>query len=150
MLSLSAGGAHTCAVDQPGGVWCWGADDRGQLGLGAAGANVTEPAAVVSLQALATSVAAGGAHSCASRTDASVWCWGANDSGQLGDGTTIDRALPAKVAGAAGTVTAGALHSCAASADHGVTCWGADTSGQLGDGVALTISAPALARLACQ
>ena len=132
--SLSAGGAHTCAVDQAGGVWCWGADDRGQLGLGASGTNVDAPAAVA-LPAAATGVSAGGAHSCASLGDASVWCWGANDSGQLGDGTTVDRPTPARVAGASGAVSAGSLHSCASSADHAVSCWGADTSGQLGDGV---------------
>ena len=151
--ALSAGGAHTCAVDQAGGVWCWGADDRGQLGLGGsgagAGANVDAPAAVT-LPAAATGISAGGAHSCANLSDASVWCWGANDSGQLGDGTTVDRPTPARVAGATGTVSAGALHSCCASgADHVVSCWGADTSGQLGDGVTLTISAPELARVAC-
>ena len=148
--SLSAGGAHTCAVDQAGGVWCWGANDRGQLGLGAAGAgaNMDAPAAVA-LPTSATGVSAGGAHSCASLGDASVWCWGANDSGQLGDGTTVDRPTPARIAGASGAVSAGSLHSCASSADHVVSCWGADTSGQLGDGVTLTISAPELARVAC-
>jgi alpha-tubulin suppressor-like RCC1 family protein len=146
--SLSAGGAHTCAVDQGGGLWCWGADDRGQLGLGAAGANVDAPAAVA-LPAAASAVSAGGAHSCASLGDASVWCWGANDSGQLGDGTTVDRPTPARVVGVDGAVSAGALHSCASSAGHVVSCWGADTSGQLGDGVTLTISAPELARVAC-
>ncbi len=146
--SLSAGGAHTCAVDDSGGVWCWGADDRGQLGLGAAATNVGGPAAVP-LPAAATGVSAGGAHSCASLGDASVWCWGANDSGQLGDGTTVDRPTPARVGGASGAVSAGALHTCASSAAHTVTCWGADTSGQLGDAVTLTSSAPELARVAC-
>ncbi len=151
-ISLSAGGAHTCAVDQAGGLWCWGADDRGQLGLGVAGAgagaDVGAPAAVA-LPVAATGVSAGGAHSCASLGDASIWCWGANDSGQLGDGTTVDRLTPVRVAGATGAVSAGALHSCASGADHLVSCWGADTSGQLGDGVTLTISAPELARVAC-
>ena len=123
---------------------------RGQLGNGDSGAaaNVDAPTAVA-LPAAATGVSAGGAHSCASLGDASVWCWGANDSGQLGDGTTVDRPTPARVAGATGAVSAGALHSCASSADHVVSCWGADTSGQLGDGVTLTISAPELARIAC-
>jgi hypothetical protein len=97
----------------------------------------------------ATGVSAGGAHSCASLGDASVWCWGANDSGQLGDGTTTDRPTPARVGGASGAVSAGALHTCASSAGHTITCWGADTSGQLGDGVTLTISAPELTRVAC-
>jgi len=146
--ALTAGGAHTCAVDQAGGVWCWGAGDRGQLGLGAASPNAGTPAAVA-LPAPASGVSAVGAHSCASLGDASVWCWGANDSGQLGDGTTTDRPTPARVGGASGAVSAGALHTCASSAGHTITCWGADTSGQLGDGVTLTISAPELTRVAC-
>ena len=146
--ALSAGGAHSCAVDQAGGVWCWGANDRGQLGFDSSGASVAAPSPVA-LPAAATGVSAGGAHSCASLADASIWCWGANDSGQLGDGTTVDRPTPARVAGARGAVSAGALHTCASSADHVVSCWGADTSGQLGDGVTLTISAPELARVAC-
>jgi len=149
VAAISAGSAHTCAVDRMGGVWCWGADDRGQLGLGATGADdVTAPAAVAGLPAPATGVAAGGVHSCATLADASVWCWGGNDSGQLGDGTTLDRPFPAQVAGATGVVTAGALHTCA-SAGETIACWGADSSGQLGDGVTLTVSAPALARVPC-
>src|SRR6185312_2312339 len=146
--AISAGSAHTCAIDGAGSVWCWGADDRGQLGLGATGADVTAPAAVAGLPAPATGVAAGGVHSCATLADASVWCWGGNDSGQLGDGTTTDRPFPAKVAGATGVVTAGALHTCA-SAGGTVWCWGTDTSGQLGDNVTLTVSAPELARVGC-
>ncbi len=148
VASLSAGGAHTCAVDGAGGLWCWGADERGQLGLGAAGAAVATPAAVGGITGAAIGVSAGGVHSCADLADGSVWCWGANDSGQLGDGTTVDRPTPARVAGAAGTVAAGALHTCASASGH-ATCWGADTTGQLGDGATLTISAPQLARLGC-
>jgi alpha-tubulin suppressor-like RCC1 family protein len=148
VAALAAGGAHTCAVDGAGGVWCWGADDRGQLGLGVPGAIVAAPAGVAGITGAATGISAGGAHSCADVSDGSVWCWGANDSGQLGDGTTVDRPTPAKVASATGTVTAGALHTCASAAGH-ATCWGADTSGQLGNGATLTISAPELARLAC-
>jgi alpha-tubulin suppressor-like RCC1 family protein len=148
VASLSAGGAHTCAVGTAGGVWCWGADDRGQLGLGAPGAVVASPASVAGIGGAASGVSAGGAHSCAEVADGSVWCWGANDSGQLGDGTTVDRATPARVAGAAGAVSAGALHTCASAAGH-TSCWGSDTSGQLGDGATLTISAPELAHVGC-
>jgi alpha-tubulin suppressor-like RCC1 family protein len=149
VAALSAGGAHSCAVDAAGSVWCWGADDRGQLGLGATGAPVATPASVAGLGGAARGVSAGGAHSCADLADGSVWCWGANDSGQLGDGTTVDRPTPARVAGATGTVSAGALHTCASAAGH-TSCWGADTSGQLGVGAMLTVSAPELARLACE
>jgi alpha-tubulin suppressor-like RCC1 family protein len=78
-----------------------------------------------------------------------VRCWGANEAGQLGDGTTLDRGRPAQVAGVSGTVVAGLAHTCAFGADGHAACWGADNSGQLGDGVTLTISAPQLAQLAC-
>ncbi|HEY6478279.1 MAG TPA: RCC1 repeat-containing protein, partial [Polyangia bacterium] len=124
------------------------ANDRGQLGLGATSAAVATPASVMGIASAASGVSAGGAHSCAELTNGSVWCWGANDSGQLGDGTTVDRPMPARVAGAAGAVSAGALHTCASAAGH-TRCWGSDTSGQLGDGATLIISAPELARLSC-
>ena len=97
----------------------------------------------------AASVSAGLAHTCASLSDGRIFCWGANESGQLGDGTTADRAVPAQVAGTSGTVEAGQAHTCAFTAGGQAACWGADSSGQLGDGVTLTISAPQLAQLAC-
>ena len=86
------------------------------------------------------------------RADGTVACWGANDSGQLGDGTTLSRTTPTDVAGLTdvATVAAGAAHSCAVRRDGTAACWGADTSGQLGDGVTLAISAPQLARAACE
>ena len=149
VTSVSAGETHTCAVDQSGRVWCWGANDRGQLGTGAAGPDVPAPARVDGLPAAAVTVSAGGAHSCASLKDGRVFCWGANESGQLGDGTTVDRAGPAQVAGVTGTVEAGQAHTCAFTADGHGACWGADNSGQLGDGVTLTISAPQLAAVGC-
>ena len=147
--SLSAGGEHTCVLDPAGDVFCWGANDRGQLGTGAAGPDIAAPALAVQV-APAVLITAGGAHTCAELADRTIDCWGANENGQLGDGTTADRALPVAVAGASGVVSAGAAHSCAAASDGTVTCWGADTSGQLGDGVTLTLSAPELARLACE
>jgi len=147
--SLSAGGAHTCAVDGAGEVFCWGANNRGQLGTGSPGPDLAAPSLATSVSPT-TRVAAGGAHTCVELADRTIACWGANESGQLGDGTTVDRALPIEVAGATGTVAAGAAHTCASTSGGTVTCWGADTSGQLGDGVTLTLSAPELARLACE
>jgi alpha-tubulin suppressor-like RCC1 family protein len=149
VASLSAGGSHTCAIDQAGQIFCWGANDRGQLGTGAPGADVTTPAPVSQIPA-ALAVSAGAAHTCAELGDQSIYCWGANDSGQLGDGTTSDSASPIEVTGARGAVAAGAAHTCAFGDTSAVACWGADTSGQLGDGVTLTLSAPELARLACE
>jgi len=79
-------------------------------------------------------VSAGAEHTCAVRTDGSVWCWGRNDSGQLGDGTTTDRGKPVRVPGlaAATTVSAGSAHSCAVLVDGRVACWGSNSHAQLG------------------
>jgi alpha-tubulin suppressor-like RCC1 family protein len=147
--AVSAGEAHTCALDLDNHLFCWGANDRGQLGMGAPGADVATPTAVPGLPGTPAGVATGGAHTCASLQDDRIACWGANESGQLGDGTTTDRGMPAAVPGATGLVEAGRAHTCAWTADGHAACWGANTSGQIGDGATLTISAPQLARVPC-
>ena len=78
---------------------CWGADGAGQLGDGAAGATAQPPMPVVGLPPDVRSIAAHGRHACALDDADTVWCWGANDKGQLGDGTTIDRPTPVAVPG---------------------------------------------------
>jgi alpha-tubulin suppressor-like RCC1 family protein len=82
---VAAGGAHTCAVLNGDVVSCWGANQRGQTGQGNAAQTVKNPTVVPGLDAIA-SVAAGSLHTCARGLDGSVWCWGANDSGQCGSG----------------------------------------------------------------
>ena len=80
-------------------------------------------------------VSAGGGHACLVRTDGSLWCWGRNDRGQLGDGTRTPRALPVRVTAIDDViaVAAGDSHTCAATAVGAVFCWGSDDTGQLGD-----------------
>lgn len=89
-------------------------------------------------------VAAGDTHSLAIATDGGVYAWGANGSGQLGDGTTADSAAPVRVAGLAhaSAVAAGARHSLALTEDGSVWAWGENSSGQLGDGTTVNRSTP--------
>jgi hypothetical protein len=75
----------------------------------------------------------GGATSCGIRTDDTLWCWGRNEHGQVGDGTTIDRPAPVQVPGAWASVAAGPT-SCAVRTDATAFCWGENFHGQVGDG----------------
>jgi alpha-tubulin suppressor-like RCC1 family protein len=83
----------------------------------------------------ATAIATGGDHTCALVADGTVRCWGANDRGQLGDGTTTNRSTPVAVQALrnAVAITAGLAHTCASLADGTVRCWGANDTGELGD-----------------
>lgn len=92
----------------------------------------------------AVEVAAGAAHTCARRASGALVCWGFNDQGQLGDGTTEPRPTPAAVMGVltASAVTAGAAYTCTAWPDRRVFCWGANALGQLGDGTTTQRTVP--------
>jgi alpha-tubulin suppressor-like RCC1 family protein len=81
-------------------------------------------------------VSAGGAHACAVRNDNTVWCWGRNDFGQLGDGSAVDSDIPVQVANVMNIVKvqAGELFTCALDDMGQVWCWGNNGAGQLGDG----------------
>ena len=145
---VAAGARHTCALDTDGGVWCWGENGRGQLGSGASGAgpaaNRSAPVPV-HLDVEVAAITAGGAHTCAITIDDEVWCWGANDQGQLGDGSTIDRDTPTPVTqlGRVLEVIAGGGHTCARDMDQQLWCWGSNSVGQLGLAAATALrSAP--------
>ena len=92
------------------------------------------------------SIAAGGYHSLALTTSGEVWAWGANDYGQLGDGTTTDRYTPVLVEGVSDVVAiaSGWIHSLALTTNGEVWAWGANTSGQLGDGTTTDRYSPVL------
>ena len=136
VASIAAAGWHTCALRDDGSVVCWGANWDGQLGDGGA-LNRENPGVVVGLETGVAAIAAGESHTCALKTDGSVVCWGANHSGQLGDGSTLTRTTPVRVDGlqsGVAQVAAGAAHTCARLSDGGAVCWGSNESGQLGDG----------------
>lgn len=138
-VTMDVGGDHACRVGADGKVACWGSNGSGQLGFGIVSWANTRPEAVVGIDAPVTSVSTGGTHTCALTSVGDVWCWGANDSGQLGDGTTESSGLPVRVVlgEPAVDVSAGGSHTCAVTRAGGVSCWGAGWMGQLGDGRAL-------------
>lgn len=82
-----------------------------------------------------TVIATGNAHACVVTAAGDVWCWGANGAGQLGDGTTMDRSAPVRVAGLESPIVSlatGAAHTCALSVEGEVWCWGGNIYGSLG------------------
>ena len=152
IVQLDAGGAHTCAVDVQGAVYCWGDNSHGQLGTGSADAGTDEPVEVGGLLVgkAAVKVVAGAQHTCALIDTGEVFCWGDDTDGQLGDDAALTpvaepvpvrTAAPSSLAGRTVVdLTAHRRNTCAV--DHGgaAHCWGADQSGQLGDGGAATDS----------
>jgi alpha-tubulin suppressor-like RCC1 family protein len=145
ILSISAGGGHTCTVTSRGSVKCWGLNTSGQLGDGTRKTSAT-PTQVSNLPPGILAVAAGGQHTCAITPSGGVSCWGRNSSGQLGNGTTKNSSVPVQVSGLASGVVeiaAGGAHTCAVTAEGGVLCWGAGSFGQLGNGAVKGSSTPA-------
>jgi alpha-tubulin suppressor-like RCC1 family protein len=97
VASISAGGLHTCAVTTGGAAKCWGHNVFNQLGNASTIPSTLVPVAVVGLSSGIKSVAAGGTHTCAVTTDNRVKCWGDNENGRLGDGTTVQKDSPIDV-----------------------------------------------------
>jgi len=162
MVQVSVSQQHACAVHQSGSVWCWletndpprMATEVSGLGdvlsikvaryhycvvfhdrtmrcysMGHLSLSVDTPDAVVD-------VCGGEGHTCVAREDGSVYCWGDNEYGQLGDTTWSDRADPVRAVGIidAVGVSCGPYQTCATHQSGAVSCWGWNTSGQVGDG----------------
>jgi cysteine-rich repeat protein len=141
VLQLS-GTAHAhCALKSDGTVWCWGSNNRGQLGDGTNGYR-GEPGQVVTLTDIVE--LDGGVYGiCARRNDGTVWCWGYNLHGQLGDGSTTNSDRPVQVSGINNALQIAAGNaSCARLGDGTTWCWGYNGDGQVGDGTNIDRTTP--------
>ncbi len=150
--AVAVGGRNGCAVLAGGGVDCWGNNSGGQLGIGShrgpdrcSGAACSRTPIPVSAISSATQVSVGRNHACALLRDGTIDCWGDNDSGQLGDGSSRGpqhcgtepcATAPVAVRGItdATEVSAGEDFTCALLRDGTIDCWGSNLMGEIASG----------------
>jgi alpha-tubulin suppressor-like RCC1 family protein len=135
--TVSGGFEHACAIRTDGTLWCWGRNVHGQLGNGSGigDGNPVGPVQVVEPQATGwQTITTGEDHSCSVRNDNTLWCWGWNGTGAVGDGSLTDRRSPVQVSPGVNSwkaATAGSTHTCGVRTDETVWCWGWNRDQQL-------------------
>jgi len=149
--AVSAGVHHTCGILDTA-VWCWGKNSEGQLGNG------TYDSSDIPVQIYDTGeektwldVSCGSKHTCAVTDGREIYCWGNNDSGQLGNGTNTPSPVPVEIHSIVGSfwhyVACGHRHSCGIKGNllvRNAYCWGENGNHQLGDGTTTDSSVPVL------
>lgn len=141
---VSAGRDHTAAIKTDGTLWTWGYNSKGQLGDGTVTSR-RSPGTTAGGGSTWCAVSAGWLMTAAIKTDGTLWTWGNNANGQLGDGTTTSRSVPGTPAGG-GTnwrsVSLGVFHSSAIKSDGTLWTWGYNGFGRLGDGTTTQRQSP--------
>ena len=136
VVSVEAGGFHSCALLANGTVKCWGLNGAGQLGAGLAATSSYTPVDVVGVTS-GQQISVGNAHACVIEAGNVLKCWGDNGYGRLGNGTNVNARSPLAVTGlpsGALQVSAGHSHTCAISGTQVAYCWGRNDNRQVGDG----------------
>ncbi len=141
-VSVTVGGAQSCALDARGRAFCWGYGASGALGSGFT-ASLPTPMAVAG-DFVFTRLSEGGAHTCGVQGDGSAYCWGGNLYGILGNGTTEPQGTPVQVIGGLpfAEISAGSNLTCALVPGGAAHCWGDGYMGGLGNGSYLAMLAP--------
>ncbi|NNK49067.1 MAG: hypothetical protein HKP01_09365 [Gemmatimonadetes bacterium] len=133
-VEVSAGHDHSCALTNTGVAWCWGDNVTGHLGSGDPINRSFQPVLVASPVAF-TTVVAGYYQSCALAESGQMYCWGRNDQGQIGDGSSQNRFTPVPVAGdlTFRALGGGDAFMCGITTGGSTWCWGSNRNGELGD-----------------
>ncbi|HEX7937938.1 MAG TPA: hypothetical protein VF483_03035, partial [Gemmatimonadaceae bacterium] len=149
--TITLGSRYACGLLSDGTAYCWGENATGQLGDGtttqrqaptlvAGGLKFTQIVASSGFAngaavASPTGIQGGVGHTCALTLDGHAYCWGWNGSGELGDGTQVDKLVPTAVSGTQtfSTLALGGAYTCGMQGDK-VTCWGSNANGQIGGG----------------
>ena len=149
---VGVGRTHSCGIANDGGadaMYCWGSDNYGEAGNGAGSTPSLTPAPIAASPGNSSpyaDLAVGSSHTCAIRADKSLWCWGRNNYGQLGDGTTSNQSAPTQVGAATdwASITTAGETTCGLRSGGILWCWGRNDNGQLGLGLPdAQLSAPA-------
>ncbi len=152
VIAISAGENHTCAIvgsADANVVKCWGDNSYGQVGSGVSDPSVSSPHEVILSSMLplgnVQSISAGVNHTCAVTNSGEVYCWGSNESGQLGQsGSTFSESpfavLVNTLPGDATSVSSGSSHTCVRSSNGTAKCWGSNGFGKLGAGINESLS----------
>jgi alpha-tubulin suppressor-like RCC1 family protein len=151
-LAVVAGHSHSLALKTDGTLWSWGSNPYGELGDGTnankslpieIGENFSTIAASGHDGSYAFDPTRGNSHSFGVKTNGTLWAWGGNNSGQLGDGTYIDKNYPVQIGSEYIAVSTGPYHALALKSDGTLWSWGRNYSGQLGDGTNIDTNRPA-------
>ena len=135
-VSTSTGLQQSCGLASGGQAYCWGYGGQGRLGTGSVN-DQTTPTAVVQGGASYTSLSTGYSHTCAVASGGQAYCWGDNNNGRLGNGSTTDSTTPVAVTQGGVTfasIRVGYYHSCALTSGGQAYCWGYGLNGRLGNG----------------
>jgi alpha-tubulin suppressor-like RCC1 family protein len=149
IIKITYGGQHACGLATGGTAYCWGADSLGQLGDSRLVHSTTPiPVSGGGAAAVLAGISAGFRHTCGVNAAGTAFCWGSNERGQLGAGTTggfVD--TPVQVLGGLqfATISAGGDHTCGITTGGAAYCWGSNFDGQLGNGSVGGVSATPVA-----
>lgn len=144
---VSSGALHVLAIKTDGSLWTWGSNSAGQLGNNSA-TNTCSPIQTISGGYNWSSISGGGSSSAAIKTDGTLWMWGCNAYGGLGDNTILNKSSPVQTISGGNSWRSVSLaqtmymSSSAIKTDGTLWTWGRNNFGQLGNNTAINRSSP--------